>query len=83
MATVLLVRHGRTKANTDGILAGRAAGVHLDETGVAQAAKAVARLDGLRLAGVVSSPLERCRDTARALVGSQDAAAAGADRPGD
>jgi probable phosphomutase (TIGR03848 family) len=47
--------------------------VHLDDTGVAQAAKAAARLDGLRLAGIVSSPLERCRETARALIGSQDA----------
>ena len=36
MATVLLVRHGRTTANTSGVLAGRAPGVRLDETGRAQ-----------------------------------------------
>ena len=33
MATVILVRHGRTTANASGVLAGRTAGVRLDETG--------------------------------------------------
>ncbi|MCB0895257.1 MAG: histidine phosphatase family protein, partial [Nocardioidaceae bacterium] len=37
MATVILVRHGRTTANASGTLAGRLPGVRLDETGVAQA----------------------------------------------
>ena len=39
MATVILVRHGRTTANATGILAGRPAGVQLDETGRAQAVR--------------------------------------------
>ena len=34
MATVILVRHGRTQANATGLLAGRTPGVGLDETGV-------------------------------------------------
>ena len=38
MATVILVRHGRSTANATGVLAGRLPGVHLDETGVQQAA---------------------------------------------
>ena len=38
MATVLLVRHGRTAANTAGILAGRSPGVELDDVGREQAA---------------------------------------------
>jgi broad specificity phosphatase PhoE len=48
MATVLLVRHGRTTANTSGVLAGRSAGVRLDEVGVEQAARTGDRrlLDG-------------------------------------
>lgn len=71
MATVLLVRHGRTTANTSGVLAGRAAGVHLDDRGVEQAAAAAQRLAPVRLAAVVSSPLERCRETAKALVAAQ------------
>ena len=65
MATVILARHGRTAANNGGVLAGRTKGVHLDETGVAQARAAAGRLDGLQLAAVVTSPLERCRETAR------------------
>ncbi len=71
MATVILVRHGRTTANASGILAGRAAGVGLDQTGLEQAALAGDRLAVLPLAGVVSSPLERCRETARLILDRQ------------
>ncbi len=67
MATVILARHGRTAANATGVLAGRSKGVHLDDTGTAQAKAAAERLTGLELAAVVSSPLERCRETARLL----------------
>lgn len=73
MATLLLVRHGRTTANTAGVLAGRAPGVHLDDEGRAQAARAAERLASVPLALVVTSPLERCRETARAIVGGQAA----------
>ena len=68
MATVILARHGRTAANATGVLAGRSKGVHLDDTGTAQSRAAGERLVGLELAAVVSSPLERCRETARLLV---------------
>ena len=68
MATVILVRHGRTSANVSGVLAGRTPGVRLDDTGVAQAERAAARLAAVPLTAVVSSPLERCRQTARELV---------------
>ena len=64
MATVILVRHGRTTANTSGVLAGRTAGVRLDDLGEQQAATAGDRLAGLPLRAVVTSPLERCRQTA-------------------
>jgi 2,3-bisphosphoglycerate-dependent phosphoglycerate mutase len=67
MATVILARHGRTTANASGVLAGRSKGVRLDEKGVEQARAAAARLDGVPLVAVVTSPLERCRDTARVL----------------
>lgn len=68
MPTLLLVRHGRTTANAGGILAGRARGVRLDAVGRDQAARAAERVAGVPLARVVTSPLERCRQTARALV---------------
>lgn len=67
MATLILVRHGRTTANAAGTLAGRTPGVHLDETGRAQAAATGARLAPVTLAAVVTSPMERCRETARAI----------------
>ena len=71
MPTVLLVRHGRTTANAGGILAGRAAGVTLDATGEDQAVRAAKRVADVRLARVVTSPLERCRQTARVLLDHQ------------
>ncbi|SMH43299.1 probable phosphomutase, MSMEG_4193 family [Rathayibacter oskolensis] len=71
MPTLLLVRHGRTTANTAGILAGRTAGVRLDEVGRQQAARTGERLAAVELASVVSSPLERCRQTTRFVLERQ------------
>lgn len=73
MANVLLVRHGRTTANDNGVLAGRSAGVRLDEVGAAQADAVGRRLTDLPLARLVSSPLVRCRQTLAAIVGQQQA----------
>lgn len=67
MTTVLLIRHGRSTANTAGVLAGRTPGVDLDERGVAQAEQLAARLAEVRLDAVVSSPLERTRQTAERI----------------
>lgn len=71
MATVILVRHGRSTANVSGLLAGRAAGVSLDEIGRGQAALAGVRLAPVPLVGVVSSPLERCLQTADLILERQ------------
>ncbi|MBD0712213.1 MULTISPECIES: histidine phosphatase family protein [unclassified Streptomyces] len=68
MATLILVRHGRSTANTSGLLAGRTPGVALDERGAAQAAALPGRLAEVPLAAVVSSPLQRCRETVRPLL---------------
>ena len=67
MPTVVLVRHGRTTANADGVLAGHLAGVHLDDAGRRQAADLARRLQAVRPVRLVSSPLERCLETAQAL----------------
>lgn len=72
MATVILARHGRSSANTAGVLAGRSRGVHLDDHGVRQAREAGERLVGLRPTAVVTSPLERCRETAKGLLAGLD-----------
>ncbi|MGH8824124.1 MAG: histidine phosphatase family protein [Jiangellaceae bacterium] len=71
MPTVLLVRHGRTGANSAAVLAGRSPGTHLDEVGREQARSLARRLAGVTLAAVVSSPLERCHETATALTGDR------------
>lgn len=68
MATVILLRHGRSSANTSGVLAGRTGGVHLDEVGKEHAERLARRLDGVPLVQVVSSPLERCQETAAPLL---------------
>ncbi len=72
MATVLLIRHGRTKANADGVLAGWTPGVVLDETGEAQARALADRLQAVPLAAAVTSPLDRTRQTARIALADRD-----------
>ena len=71
MATLLLVRHGRTTANASGVLAGWTPGVGLDDVGRTQAAGLGARLATLPLAGVVTSPLQRCRETLEAALAAR------------
>ncbi|MEV0495130.1 histidine phosphatase family protein [Streptomyces atratus] len=68
MPTLILVRHGRSTANTAGVLAGRTPGVALDERGVAQAAALPGRLASLPLAAAVTSPLQRCQETLQPLL---------------
>lgn len=77
MATLILVRHGRTTANASGLLAGRTPGVRLDETGERQAERAAARIAAVPVVAVVTSPQERCKQTARAVTDAQRAAGRG------
>lgn len=63
MPTMLLLRHGRTTANSGAVLAGRAPGIGLDDQGAEQAAALPARLAGIPLAAAVHSPLQRCVET--------------------
>ncbi|WIX91222.1 histidine phosphatase family protein [Amycolatopsis sp. DG1A-15b] len=74
MSTVILLRHGKSTANGAGILAGRSPKVNLDDTGRAQAEKLVERLDGVPLAGLVVSPLLRCKQTVGPLAAARDLA---------
>ena len=61
---VLLVRHGQTPT-TGTTLPGRAKGLHLADSGVAQAEAAAQRIAKLsKIAAVYASPLERTRETA-------------------
>jgi len=66
---VLFVRHGHT-TTTGKVLPGRARGLHLDETGQAQAQAVAERLAGLASIGAIyASPLERTRETAAPIAG--------------
>jgi probable phosphomutase (TIGR03848 family) len=83
VATVILLRHGRTTANTGGVLAGWTPGVRLDDAGRQQAQAVAERLAKVPLAAVVSSPLERCRETADAVAAGRDLAVQLEDRLGE
>lgn len=73
MTTILLVRHARSSANASGVLAGWTPGIDLDERGRSQAKALATRTAELPLVAVVTSPLQRCRSTAAALPGGEDA----------
>jgi probable phosphomutase (TIGR03848 family) len=63
---LLLVRHGITDL-TEKQLVGRSPGVHLSRRGQEQASALVGRLDGVPLAAIYSSPLDRALETAAPL----------------
>jgi probable phosphomutase (TIGR03848 family) len=71
VATLLLVRHGLTEM-TGPVLAGWTPGVHLNDRGRTQAAELAARLAPVPLDLIVASPLERCQETAEAVVAGRD-----------
>jgi probable phosphomutase (TIGR03848 family) len=73
VTTVLLVRHGLT-ALTGPILSGWTPGLHLDDRGRAQVASLGERMRAIPLAAVVTSPLERCRETADAVLSGREPA---------
>jgi len=66
---VLLVRHGLT-ATTGSVLTGWTPGIPLDDRGRQQADALAARLAPVSLDAIVTSPLERCRQTADAIAGT-------------
>jgi probable phosphomutase (TIGR03848 family) len=78
VTTVLLVRHGLT-ATTGQLLTGWTPGVGLDERGRAQAKALGERLAPVPLDAIVTSPLDRCRETVEEIL----AARGGHVRPGE
>lgn len=65
--TVILLRHGRSTSNTAHTLAGRSAGVDLDDKGREQAQTVVTRIGELPVKAIVRSPLLRCESTVAPL----------------
>lgn len=72
MTTVILFRHGRTEANANGLLAGWTPDVALDDLGRSQVAATAQRLSQIPLAAVVSSPLQRCQESAQVVAEGRD-----------
>jgi probable phosphomutase (TIGR03848 family) len=71
VTTLLLVRHGLT-ALTGPVLAGHTPGVDLDSRGRAQAATLAERLLPVPLAAIVTSPLDRCVQTATMIAAGRN-----------
>ena len=71
MTLVLLVRHGLT-AGTGTVLTGRTPGIPLDDRGREQAAALAGRLADVPLDAIVTSPLDRCRQTAEAIAAARN-----------
>lgn len=66
MTTFYLIRHGSNDyfAHT---LVGRTPGIHLNEAGRREALQLAERLAGEKIQKILSSPMERCRETAEPL----------------
>lgn len=70
VALLLLVRHGHSTANADAVLAGWSDGVGLTDRGRTDVGRLASRLAdaGTEVARLVTSPLQRCRETAGLLL---------------
>ena len=64
MTCLLLIRHATNDLQKDGVLAGWTPGVHLNQTGRAQAEALAQRLASVEIEAIYTSPLERTRETA-------------------
>lgn len=71
MGIIILVRHGRSTANAQSVLAGRTPGVALDERGRQQAQDLVRRLAEVPITQVRVSPLQRCQETIGPLIAAR------------
>ncbi len=70
--TLLIVRHGQTTWNVEHRLPGQLPGVALNENGRQQAARLAEALTVLPVSAIISSPLERARDTAEIIAKGRD-----------
>lgn len=70
--TLLIIRHGQTTWNVEHRLPGQLPGVTLNETGRQQAARLAEALSVLPISTIISSPLERARETAEFVANGRD-----------
>ena len=67
MGSIIFLRHGQAKNNTERVLAGRTPGIPLTEKGIDQAEKAAEFLEEMNISAIYSSPIERAKDTAEII----------------
>lgn len=70
MGIAILVRHGHSTANAEGILSGRLPGVHLTERGQREALDLSTAFGTITVDQVYVSPLERTQETATRIFGT-------------
>ncbi|TME05177.1 MAG: histidine phosphatase family protein [Chloroflexi bacterium] len=70
--TLLLIRHGQTTWNADHILPGQLPGIELNDKGREQAARLANALALIPISAIITSPLERARDTAEIINQGRD-----------
>jgi probable phosphoglycerate mutase len=71
LGSIIFLRHGQAKNNTERVLAGRTPGIPLTEKGIDQAEKAAEFLEEMNISAIYSSPIERAKDTAE-IVGKHN-----------
>jgi broad specificity phosphatase PhoE len=64
---LVLIRHGETHWNKDGLVQGGESDIQLNDTGLEQAKKLAAFLENESIAAVLSSPLQRATTTAEII----------------
>ncbi len=64
---LILIRHGETHWNKDGLVQGGDSDIQLNDTGLEQARKLAAFLENEPIAAIVSSPLQRAIATAEVI----------------
>ncbi|HEY7348580.1 MAG TPA: histidine phosphatase family protein [Ktedonobacterales bacterium] len=69
---ILLIRHGQATFNVEHRLPGQLPGIALTEEGKRQAQQTGEALAGLPISAIISSPLERARDTAALVARPRD-----------
>lgn len=65
MGSLIFLRHGQAKNNTERLLAGRTPGVPLTETGIQQIESTARLLEKMNISKIYSSPIERAKHTAQ------------------
>ncbi len=70
--TLLFVRHGETTWNAEHLLPGQLPGIPLNDKGREQVARLSTALSEIPISAIISSPLERARDTAEIIAQSRN-----------